>query len=158
MHCVHKKRLVCFRIIRWLLASLRIVLSRLMYLTVIYITLKCFMYYVDFNLPPEYHNFCCDSNPLPLSLQRENDKSFSLKTLWDKHDFFLNPSPFLITIHCRHGIIYERTFLSCIFYNYLSFTNNFHLGVHGNALKISLVCADFHKRGKKVKNCEKTKT
>ena len=88
MHCVHKKRFVCFRIIRWLLASLRIVLSRLMYLTVIYITVKCFMYYVDFNLPPEYHNFCCDSNPLPLSLQRENENSFSLKTLWDKHDFF----------------------------------------------------------------------
>ena len=88
MHCVHKKRFVCFRIIRWLLASLRIVLSRLMYLTVIYITVKCFMYYVDFNLPPEYHNFCCDSKPLPLSLQRENDNSFSLKTLWDKHDFF----------------------------------------------------------------------
>ena len=100
MHCVHKKRFVCFRIIRWLLASLRIVLSRLMYLTVIYITVKCFMYYVDFNLPPEYHNFWCDSNPLPLSLQRENDNSFSLKTLWDKHDFsFLNPSPFLITIN-----------------------------------------------------------
>ena len=100
MHWVHKKRFVCFRIIRWLLASLRIVLSRLMYLTVIYITVKCFMYYVDFNLPPEYHNFCCDSNPLPLSLQRENDNSFSLKTLWDKHDFsFLNPSPFLITIN-----------------------------------------------------------
>ena len=70
MHCVHKKRFVCFRIIRWLLASLRIVLSRLMYLTVIYITVKCFMYYVYFNLPPEY------------------DNSFSLKTLWDKHDFF----------------------------------------------------------------------
>ena len=141
MQCVHKKRFVCFRIIRWLLASLRIVLSRLMYLTVIYITLKCFMYYVDFNLPPEY------------------DNSFSLKTLWDKHDFsFLNPSPFLITIHCRHGIIYERTFLSCILQNYLSFTKNFHLGVHENALKLSLVCADFHKRGKKVKNCEKTKT
>ena len=100
MHWVHKKRFVCFRIIRWLLASLRIVLSRLMYLTVIYITVKCFMSYVDFNLPPEYHNFCCDSNPLPLSLQRENDNSFSLKTLWDKHDFsFLNPSPFLITIN-----------------------------------------------------------
>ena len=89
MHWVHKKRFVCFRIIRWLLASLRIVLSRLMYLTVIYITVKCFIYYVDFNLPPEYHNFCCDSNPLPLSLQRENDNSFSLKTLWDKHDFSL---------------------------------------------------------------------
>ena len=86
MHCVHKKRFVCFRIIRWLLASLRIVLSRLMYLTDI--TMKCFMYYVDFNLPPWYHNFCCDSNPIPLSLQRENENSFSLKTLWDKHDFF----------------------------------------------------------------------
>ena len=122
MHCVHKKRFVCFRIIRWLLASLRIVLSRLMYLTVIYITVKCFMYYVDFNLPPEYRNFCCDSNPLPLSLQRENDNSFSLKTLWDKHDFsFLNPSPFLITINSLQARNRSRANFSFMYLLELSF-------------------------------------
>ena len=114
MHCVHKKRFVCFRIIRWLLASLRIVLSRLMYLTVIYITVKCFMYYVDFNLPPEYHNFCCDSNPLPLSLQRENENSFSLKTLWDKHDFFFK------SLAISHNIIFTagtESFTSELFFH-----------------------------------------
>ena len=50
----------------------------------------CFIFYLDFNLLPSYYNFFCDSDPLSLSLQRESDKSLSLKTLEDRDQNYLS--------------------------------------------------------------------
>ena len=53
-----------------------------------------------------------------------------------------------VTLHCRHGIIYKRTFLSCIFWSYLSFTKNCLLGVHEDTLKILACLHWFSQKGK----------
>ena len=120
MHCVHKKRFVCFRIIRWLLASLRIVLSRLMYLTVISPWSVSFTALISIYL----QNITISAVTLIHFRYLCNEK-MTKAFLWKLYEintiFFLNPSPFLITSYSLQARNHLRANFSFMYLLELSF-------------------------------------